>query len=324
MKRIIFTFVGIALLGAGCLGQLPKEGSEQPRQLGQPEESQEVLAGTDNERADVSEAQNLPECTIAINKDLNVPILKKYEFGGVMGSLFTAIDCGAARAKEVYAASGLSQLEEDFVLFVPWNARHDHVELLERGGFVCDYINNSDNKRVYSGECRLSAGSMLSLKQIKELHAADLDFSYSFFVPNPDPTLRGAFRFEHVISSTDPVCKTEPTPTEIGGLEYPIADAYTSRLTTLGEVFTQFQCGNAPFNEGHRIFEQGSHMELLSAPSAELKKALQRAGFLCDNQYQSHSECTEWTLIRHVPIEYLFPLEHYLEEIKREGCFHCG
>ncbi|KAA0206893.1 hypothetical protein EDM68_01020 [Candidatus Uhrbacteria bacterium] len=259
------------------------------------------------------------ECDAPLEKDINIQVAKKYEFGGVMGGLFTAIDCGSARAEAVYAVSGLNPLENDLLLFVPWNARHDHIALLEADGFTCEYTTNSQNVRLYSGECRLSAGKKLSLEQIKELHNAGLDFSYSFFLLKPDPTLRDAFAFKRVIATTDPVCKIEPVPTEIGGLDFPNSEQY-SMLGFLGVEFTRLQCSK---NRGGE-FGMGSKLYLNAVPSPELKAILQRAGYVCMNQRTRHNECTEWLLIPFVPVEYLLPIENRLDEVRGEDCFHCG
>lgn len=242
-----------------------------------------------------------------------------------MGAMFTAFDCGGSRADAVYEYLGLNALQNDLGVGIQYMPQRIEVYgALENMGFECEKSLNSEGAVLYEGWCKIAKGKTLAFADLKLFYELKPQLSYSYFLLAPDSVLKNSIVFEYKISKTDPVCRQPPVETEIGSTEYAIAKAYSSKLYKLGEVFTQYQCGNAPFNEEDALFGWGSKLKLVSAPSRELKEILQRAGFACDAQFKSHSECTEWTLIPSVPIEYLLPIENHLDEVRDEDCFHCG
>ena len=263
------------------------------------------------------------ECDSPLEKDRNIPVSKKYEFGGVLGSLFTAIECSDSRADAVYNYYKLSSLETDLSVFLYYNDRSEVFDVFQRIGFICEFELNSEGVRVYDGSCILAHGKKLTLEQLKTLHTLDPQLSYSFINLPFNTNFRSSFVFEHQIAATDPICKIKPVDTEIGGTEYALSSSYTN-VSNMGVVFTQYQCENSAFRKPEFEFGLGSELKLKAPPSSGLKTELQNAGFVCGDQLKDHNVCTEWRLIPFVPIEYLFPIEHYLDEIEGESCFHCG
>ncbi len=263
------------------------------------------------------------ECDSPLEKDRNIPVSKKYEFGGVLGTLFTAIECSDVRSEDVYQAYQFDPLETDLSVFLYYNDRPEVFDVFQRFGFTCDFDLNSEGVRVYDGPCILARGKNLTLEQLKSLHALNPKLSYSFINLPFDTKYKSSFVFEHQISPLDPICKIKPVNTEIGGAEYAVSSSY-AKIPNMGEVFTQYQCENPAFRKSEFEFGLGSELKLKAPPSSGLKTALQRAGFVCRDQLKDYNTCTEWLLIPFVPIEYLFPIDNYLDEIEGESCFHCG
>lgn len=141
---------------------------------------------------------------------------------------------------------------------------------------------------------------------------------------------------EKIDTETSAYCTGEPEQTDIGSLEYPTDPQYENVGSYLGQLLTASDCedknrienifGVVPGGESTlTTFTLGSNLGLDGAPSAELLGVLKDIGYDCTEAGTSDSQCVEWKLTSDsVPVEKLFDLKPYVNEIKFGDCVNCG
>lgn len=124
--------------------------------------------------------------------------------------------------------------------------------------------------------------------------------------------------------SQTPYCAGN-TPTEIGGVVYPIDPKY-GNLDELGQLFTANDCGESRLKEvtaDRTDYDLGLTLVLKANPTDNLISLLRAIGFSCANNLPALT-CKEWKLTKNVKVDELLKLQPFHKLFLRDDCINCG
>ncbi len=243
-------------------------------------------------------------CSAGLDRDGNYPISRTYSELGVLGQIFTADDCGAARLQQTWGGGG-RQLSYESVLFLKENPSPTLISLLLDLGFVCYGTSENPCRRWQNEGLSHRIDSLLGLKP----YAASIDSEWKNGI---------------VFKSTDNVCTVAPHSNEIGNVTYPIVPKYWN-LNGTGQLLTAYDCGPTRFSQhGGLDTTQGGWYYLNKPASPAFRDTLKQLGFQCVSA-GSESQCLEWQLENlGATAGDILKIRPYTDQIKAESCASCG
>ncbi len=150
------------------------------------------------------------------------------------------------------------------------------------------------------------------------------------WVPPPEPAqvivFAEGFRFKYPINPDSSICRDEPTESEIGSVDYPIAPQYRVYDRFFGALLTQYQCPKARREMAigtNETYDLGLNLGLKQAPSENLLQTLKKIGFSC-TQKVADAECMAWELGWPAPVYNLIHIEPFTDEVSGSDCINCG
>jgi hypothetical protein len=134
---------------------------------------------------------------------------------------------------------------------------------------------------------------------------------------------------EVAVNKTSPeqsLCRLAPIVTEIGSVQYPVAEEY-GHLRGTGMVLTAEDCGESRLSGMSANFSyllMGGKFSLKSGPSSGLRKVFDSLGAVCSSAEKTEN-CRQWE-INKTSIDYreVLKLRPYINEIESEDCAWCG
>jgi hypothetical protein len=130
------------------------------------------------------------------------------------------------------------------------------------------------------------------------------------------------------IEKDSPLCLDGPFATDIGFPRYPVSESYSHLSSSLGEIFTAYECGGARLEniwgveDGAYIL--GLYIKIADKTSILFTNTLKSSGFICNERMPSWENCKDWVLTEAIELKELLKLRNFSKDIIFSDCINCG
>jgi hypothetical protein len=130
------------------------------------------------------------------------------------------------------------------------------------------------------------------------------------------------------IEKDSPLCSEGPFATDIGYQRYPVSESYSHLFSSLGELFTAYECGGDRLEniwgveDGAYIL--GLNIKVADKTSILFTNTLKSSGFTCKERMPNWENCKDWTLTEVIELKELLKLRNFSKDIIFSDCINCG